>query len=158
MKKVSILDKSTLSRHLTTTTTNSNSNSNFENENINGNVNISNIASHKFNNIAASENGKDFNHYSQSTNQDTFPISTFNSHLYTRTTTTTSSNPSSTRLTVIPNSFSSPRRHMYSKAADRSIAINERIERMARKWTSLDSSPCSYDQLSHPSRASPVHL
>ena len=154
MKKVSILNKSTLSRHLTATNFNENENINFnkssqelkfnhDDHNTNLNLNDDTV-------VIENENEKDF----QSTNH----IAIFNSHLSTRATTTNTSNTSSnTRLTVMPNSFSEPRRYMYSKAADRSVAINERIERMARKWTSSDSSPCSYDQLSHPGCASPVN-
>ena len=139
MKKVKILDKSTLSRHVTRDTENSQFSLNIDDEQM--------------------KNKKDFSS-SQSFSQSdpsTFTTSssvTFNPHLRSRSLTTKPAQ--TTRLGVVPNSFTIPRRHMYSKAADRSTAINERIERMARKWTSLESSPCSYEELSHPTRASQV--
>lgn len=139
MKKVSILDKSTLSRHLTRDPENFQFASNFSEDSFSKDVAAANSAS-------ASQP------FSQS--EPHGPANTFNSHLRARITGSKAAQP--TRLGVVPNSFSMPRRHMYSKAADRSVAINERIDRMARKWTSLDSSPCSFEELSHPTRASQV--
>lgn len=135
MKKVSILDKSTLSRHL---------NRDSENSQLASNVYEDQIITKK---DTQSLSQSDPSNISTAT-------TTFNPHLRSRSSTNRPAQP--TRLGVVPNSFSTPRRHMYSKAADRSAAINERIERMARKWTSLDSSPCTYEELSHPTRASQV--
>jgi hypothetical protein len=142
MKKVSILDKSTLSRHFTRDSENSQFDSNIYDEPL---------TSKKDSNSSQPLS------QSEASSTSTTTATTFNPHLRSRSPTTKPAQQ--TRLGVVPNSFSTPRRHMYSKAADRSAAINERIERMARKWTSLDSSPCTYDDLSHPTRASQVkHL
>lgn len=142
MKKVSILNKSTLSRHFNRDPENSQFASNNYDEpltSIKDTTASQSFPQSESSSIAAS----------------TFTAATtFNPHLLSRSSTTKVAQP--TRLGVVPNSFSSPRRHMYSKAADRSVAINERIERMARKWTSLESSPCTFDELSHPTRASQV--
>ena len=136
MKKVSILDKSTLSRH-------------FNRESENSQI-ASNIYDDPLKTI------KDTAAISQSElTSSSSTATTFNPHLLSRSSNNNKA-AQPTRLGVVPNSFSSTRRHMYSKAADRSFAINERIERMARKWTSLQSSPCTFDELSHPTRASQV--
>lgn len=140
MKKVTVLDKSTLSRHFTRDPENSQSAGNFHFDD------------------QVSKESQPF-HTSQPLSQSSEPISqaaTFNPHLRARSSTTKPAQP--TQLGVVPNSFANSRRHMYSKAADRSVAINERIERMARKWTSLESSPCTYEELSHPTRASQVTI
>ena len=135
MKKVSILDKSTLSRHFSRDPENSLSAANIYND----------------------QPLKDTATFPTSSQPESIsPATIFNPHLRARS--TTNRPAQATRLGVVPNSFSTPRRHMYSKAADRSVAINERIERMARKWTSLDSSPCTYDELAHPARASQVPI
>ena len=137
MKKVTILDKSTLANHLSSQREfeNSQSSSNFSAE----------TTSEK---MTTSSGGP-----SQSF-EPVSPLTTLNPHLIARS--STNQGPQSTRLGIVPNSFTAPRRHMYSKAGDRSVAINDRIERMARKWTSMDSSPVSYEELAHPGRASQV--
>lgn len=86
------------------------------------------------------------------------PVTTFNSHLARRTRSSKvgSNSTFQTRLEVLPNKYSQPRRSMYIKSADRAIAIDARIERMARKWTARADAPCSYQDLSHPGRAHPV--
>ena len=138
MKKVTILDKSTLSRHFLEDT----ENSQFSN-------NSTKVTSNLKDSLSQS------NSQSQSESTDSSAGSNYNSHLRGRSNSQRAA-AQPIRLGVLPNGFSEPRRHMYSRAADRSIAINDRIERMARKWTSLESSPCSYEELSHPSRVSPV--
>lgn len=60
-----------------------------------------------------------------------------------------------TRLELVSKNNLQPRRHMYNKPPERAIAINERIERMAQKWTETGI-PCSFDDLAHPGRAHPV--
>lgn len=144
MKKVTILDKSTISRQFTRNTENSPSSVNaYEQELSQGNA----LKSASANYQSQSQ--------SQAQSQDSaLSLQVLNSHLPARSSTTKPAQPVS--FAVLPAPFSSARRHMYSKAADRSVAINERIERMARKWTEMDSAPCSYDELAHPSRASQV--
>lgn len=134
MKKVTILDKSTLSRHF----------SNDETENSP----LKNILEDRFKPLNASATS------TLPQESAVSPTTCYNPHLLARSATTKPAQPTS--LVVLPNSEVETRRHMYSKAADRSAAIDERIERMARKWTSLPSSPVSYDDLSHPTRASQV--
>ena len=151
MKKVTIVDKSTLSQHLST------SSSTFPRD-------IENYQFQSGSNLHDSNQGKgkgkDIQQPYQSHSQDNLPVSvartatTFNPHLNLRATTSTPAQ--SSRFVIFPNNFSAGRRHMYSKASDRAVAINERIERMARKWTSFDSSPCTFDELAHPGRAFPV--
>ena len=137
MKKVSILDKSTLSRHF---------NRDSENSQLASNIYDDPLKTIK--DTAATISQSELISSSST-------ATTFNPHLLSRSSNNNKA-AQPTRLGVVPNSFSLPRRHMYSKAADRSVAINERIERMARKWTSLQSSPCTFDELSHPTRASQV--
>lgn len=146
MKKVAVLDKSSLSRHLAA----SNQSSTQERENF---ENSENFLSNG--NSSSTQKSHDSSSSSQSLLSDGSIVPTFNSHLNARS---SSSTAKSTRLGVVPNSFSQPRRYMYSKASDRSAAINERIERMARKWTALETSPCTFEDLAHPGRASPVKL
>lgn len=142
MKKVTILDKSSISRQFTRDTENSPSSVNAYDEEL--------------------SQGKYFKPTpanSQSQSQDSslnIQAAPLNSHLPARSSTTTNKPAQCVSFAVLPAPFSVARRHMYSKAADRSAAINERIERMARKWTEMDSAPCSYDELAHPSRASQV--
>lgn len=136
MKKVSVLDKSTLSRHFSN-----------ETENIQLSDNQKNLQSVK----------EAANHLKPKEQQE-FPNATFNPNLNCRSPVAANNNFSrgqAVRLGVVPNGFSKPRRHMYSKAADRSVAINDRIERMARKWTLSETAPCTFEELAHPTRASP---
>lgn len=81
----------------------------------------------------------------------------FNGHLKRRQPTSAAPVSSSPlpRLDVIPNAHSQPRRHMYNKPSERAIAINERIERMAQRWTE-SGFPCKFEELAHPTRAHPV--
>lgn len=143
MKKVAILDKSTLSRHFS----NEPENSQLKNNNLDNDSN-------KFSPKNGSNTFGDINSQNESllTAQTT---TCYNSHLSARSATSKPAQPTS--LVVLPNSEIESRRHMYSKAADRSAAINDRIERMALKWTSLPNSPISYDDLSHPTHASQVN-
>lgn len=147
MKKITVLDKSTLSRHFSHDTENINIQSNYSNEGKE-----TSAPQQQFSNSQSQIN------FSQS-QEPSISVTTFNPHLHYRTD-SLRPHPSSQsiRLGVVPNSFSAPRRHMYSKAADRAVAINERIERMARKWTDLESASCSYEELAHPTRASPVNF
>ena len=139
MKKVTILDKSTLADHLSTKRES-------ENSQFSSNSNLYNEKTKE-----ATSGGSQMMSF-----EPVSPLTTFNPQLIARS--TTSASAQSTRLGVIPNTFTAPRRHMYSKAADRAIAINDRIERMARKWTSAtESSPVTYEELSHPGRASQVN-
>ena len=139
MKKVTILDKTTISRQFTRDTENYPSASNNSYEEFSQNNSVKQNSSN-----------------SQSQPQDTFNIQVapLNPHLPARSSTNRSAQAVS--FAILPSSYSTPRRHMYSKAADRAVAINERIERMARKWTEMESAPCSYEELAHPSRASQV--
>lgn len=137
MKKVTILDKSTISRQFTRDPENSPSSLNtasFDEELL--------------------VSSKPVSSDSQSQPAPQIQATPLNPHLPARSSTTNPACPVS--FAVLPGPFSTARRHMYSKAADRSVAINERIERMARKWTEMDSAPCVYDELAHPSRASQV--
>lgn len=82
----------------------------------------------------------------------------FNAHLKRRNASTSAAPFTSgfqTRLELVSNNNLQPRRHMYNKPPERAIAINERIERMAQKWTETGQ-PCSFDDLAHPGRAHPV--
>ena len=63
--------------------------------------------------------------------------------------------PLTTTLDILPDHPLQPRRHMYNKPSERAAAINERIERMARKWTE-SGIPCKFEDLAHPARAHPV--
>ena len=140
MKKVTILDKSTISRQFNRDTENSPSSANnYEEPHFPSQSNP----------LKAASQG--------STTQETLSVNAapLNPHLPTRSSTVKPAQP--VRMGVLPASFAGARRHMYSKAADRSAAINERIERMARKWTEADCAPCSYEELAHPSRASQVN-
>lgn len=140
MKKATILDKSTISRQFTRDTENYSPSSQNNYEELSQNSSRKqNLNSQVFSQEA-------------SFNIQAAPL---NPHLSVRSITNTNV-AQSICLGVLPTSYASARRHMYSKAADRSAAINERIERMARKWTDMDSAPCSYDELAHPSRASQV--
>ncbi len=96
---------------------------------------------------------------SQGTQPEPSSTGTFNEQLKGRqpspVTTTFSSAPLATRLDIIPNFHMQPRRHMYNKPSERAAAINERIERVARKWTE-SGVPCIFEDLAHPARAHPV--
>ena len=85
--------------------------------------------------------------------------SVFNGHLKRRQpsmqTNSFASGAPATRLDIIPNPHAQPRRHMYNKPSERAAAINERIERMAQKWTE-NGYPCKFEDLAHPARAHPV--
>lgn len=155
MKKVSIVtEKNNISRHVNTfypeQTINSFDSSDIENNN--NFLQISNNSQPSF--------SQDQKNTAIATPDSTL-ITGYNSHLRSRLNHTDNvtggGEANNITIGVFPNDYTQPRRHMYSKASDRSDAINARILRMARKWTSLESSPCSFEELANPGYVSPVN-
>ena len=139
MKKAVILDKSTISRQFTRDPENSPSFSNFDE------------------NLSQSSQSKAAGFTQPQEEPLNVQSATYKPHLPARSTVPANRPIPHVAINPLPcDLIDKPRRHMYSKASDRSAAINERIERMARKWTDADEAPCSYEELSHPTRPSQV--